>query len=106
MHGNTSTGTTLSMLKIYKYTEYKVSYFLIFQHFCLPNGLLTYRTAIRPGSTMPRAPVFSHNKSNRIGFTKLLFERKFIDFAMMLPFILYKLAFIFKSLTERSETCK
>ena len=32
---------------------------------CLP--------AVRPGSTMARAPIFSHNKGNCIVFTKLLF---------------------------------
>ena len=32
---------------------------------------------------MARAPVFSHNKGNHVGFTKLLFRRKFIHCAMM-----------------------
>ena len=90
--GNTSTCTPLSMLEIYsrclicilkvKYTEFKFSYFTRVR---LPASL----PAVRPGSTMARAPVFSHNKGNRIGFTKLLFRRKFIHCAMMLPFILY-----------------
>ena len=71
--GNLSTGTTLSMLKIYsrclmhvlkvKYTEFKFSYFTTVLP---PNGL----PAIRPGSTIARAPDFSHNNGNRIGFTK------------------------------------
>ena len=43
--------------------------FRTLHHFRLPNGL----TAVRPSSIMVRAPVFSHNKGNRIGFMKLLF---------------------------------
>ena len=45
--------------------------FLTLQHFCVPNGL----TAVKTGSTMARAPVFSHNKGNGTRFTKLLFRR-------------------------------
>ena len=59
--------------------------FLTLQQFRQPNGL----PAIRHGSTMARAPVFSHNKGNRVGFMKLLFQRKFIHCTMMLPLILY-----------------
>ena len=43
---------------------------------------------IRLSSTMARAPAYSHNKGNHVGFTKLLFQRKFIHSAVMLPFIL------------------
>ena len=58
--GNTSAGTTLSILKIYsrclicilKYTEFTL------QQFPLLNSLLACLPAIRPGSTMARAPVF------------------------------------------------
>ena len=66
--GNTSTATTLSMLKIYsrcliqllkvKYTEFKFSYFIYIQQFHLPNSLPNGLPAIRPGSTMARAPIF------------------------------------------------
>ena len=59
--------------------------FLTLQQIHLPNGL----PAVRPGSTMARAPVFSHNNGNRVGFTKPLFQRMFIHCAMVLPFILY-----------------
>ena len=59
--------------------------FLTLQHFHLSNGL----PAVRPDSIMARAPVFSQNKGNRVGFTKLLFQRKFVHCAMMFPFILY-----------------
>ena len=83
---NKSTGTTLSMLKIYSsclICILKVKYTSLFytRFVCWP--------AVRPGSTMARAPVFSHNNSNRVGFTKLLFRRTFIHCAMVLPFILY-----------------
>ena len=57
----------MCILKV-KYTEFTL------QQFCLPNGL----RAIRPGSTMARAPVFSHNKGYLVGFMKLLFRRMFI----------------------------
>ena len=43
--------------------------------------------AVRPGSTSATALKFLHNKGS--GFTKLLFQRTFIDCAMVLPFILY-----------------
>ena len=35
---------------------------------------------------MARALVFSHNKGNHVGFTKLLFRRKFIHCTMVLPY--------------------
>ena len=38
---------------------------------------------------MARTPVFSHNKGNHVGFIKLLFLRKFIHCAILLPFIIY-----------------
>ena len=91
----TSTGTTLSMLKIYsrylirilkvKYTEFKFSYFTIVSSAQWPAGL----PAIGPGSTTARAPVFSHNEGNCVGFTKLLFRRKFIhsQICFLLSFI-------------------
>ena len=62
---------------------------LTLQQFRLPNNLPAFLPTIRPGSTMDRALVFSHNKGNCTGFTKLLFQRKFIHSAMLLPFILY-----------------
>ena len=104
--GNTSTGTTLSTLKIYsrcliqvfkvKYTEFKISYFTTVSSACWSACL----PAVRPSSTMARAPVFSDNKGNRVGFTKLLFPKKVNSQRCDASFILYKLAFIFKSLTE------
>ena len=45
--------------------------------------------AVRPGSTSTTALEFLHNKGNRVGFMKLLFQRMFIHCAMVLPFILY-----------------
>ena len=57
--------------------------------------------AVRPGSASAMALEFLHNKGNRVGFTKLLFRRTFIHCAMVLPFILYQLAFVFKSLIEK-----
>ena len=78
--GNKSTGTTSSMPKIYsrclicilkvKYTEFNFPYFTTI--------LSAYQPAVRPCSTMARASVFSHNKGNHVGFTKLLFRRTFI----------------------------
>ena len=47
--------------------------FLTLQQFHLPNGLTNGQPAIRCGSTMARASVFSHNKGNRVGFMKPLF---------------------------------
>ena len=87
---NKSIGTTLSMLKIYSsclICILKVKYinFLTLQQIRLPNSL----PAVRPGSTMARAPVFSHNNGNRVGFTKPLFRITFIHCAMVLLFILY-----------------
>ena len=64
--------------------------FLTLQHFvCLTAFRLAYQPAVRPVSTIARAPVLSHNKGNHIRFTKLLFQRKFIYCTMVLPFILY-----------------
>ena len=45
--------------------------------------------AVRPSSASAMALEFLHHKSNRVGFTKPLFQRMFIHCAMMLPFILY-----------------
>ena len=67
--GNISTGTTLSILKIYsrclicilKVKMYRILSFLLYKS-QLPNGLLVFQPAIRPSSTMARAPVFSHNR--------------------------------------------
>ena len=56
--------------------------------------------AARPGCASAMALEFLCNKGNRIRFTKLLFQRTFIHCAMVLPFILYQLAFVFKSLIE------
>ena len=50
------------------------------------------------------APEFLNSKGNHVRFTKLLFQRTFIYYTKMFPLILYNLAFIFKSLTERWET--
>ena len=59
------------------------------QQFHLPNSPTACRPAVRPGYTMARAPVFSNNQGNCIGFTKMLFQRKFMNIVMILPFILY-----------------
>ena len=55
---------------------------------CLP--------AVRPGSTKPRDPVFSHNPYIIVRFTNLLFRRRFIHCMMVFPFIPYCLAFFLK----------
>ena len=47
------------------------------------------QSAIRPGSASATALEFLHNKGNRIGFTKLLFQRTFVYCTMVPPFILY-----------------
>ena len=47
------------------------------------------QSAVKPGSASAMALEFLHNKGNRVGFTKLLFRRRFIHCAMVLPFILY-----------------
>ena len=74
----------MHILKV-KYTEVNISYFTYNSFVCLTACL----PAIRSSSTMARAPVFSHNKRNCVRFMKLLYQRKFIHSAMMLPFILY-----------------
>ena len=71
-----------------------------------PNGgehrfcacLLARQPTIRPGSASATALEFLHNKSNHVGFTKLLFQITLIHCAMV-SFI--SLAFIFKLLKER-----
>ena len=45
--------------------------------------------AVRPGCANAMAPVYSHNKGNCVRFTKLLFQRMSIHYAMVVPFILY-----------------
>ena len=57
--------------------------------------------AIRPGCASATALEFLHSKGNRVRFTKLLFQKMFIHCTMVLPFILYMLAFLFKLFTER-----
>ena len=47
--------------------------FLTLQQFHLPNSL----PAIRPGSTMARAPVFFAKKGNRAGFTKPSCQKRY-----------------------------
>ena len=77
--GNTSIGKTCSMLKIYSrclihILKVKLSIhnlkFLTFQQFRLPDGLLACLPVIKPSFTKARAPVFSHNEGNHVGFTK------------------------------------
>ena len=87
----------MRILKV-NYTELN---FLTLQQFRLPNGLPACLPAVRPGSTMARAPVFSHKQGNRVGFMKPSFQKTFIHCAVVLPFILYWLAFVFKSLIEK-----
>ena len=45
-------------------------------------------TDIRPSSTGAKAPVFPHNQCMIVGFTNLLFPRKFIHCIMLPPFII------------------
>ena len=45
--------------------------------------------AIRPGCASVMALEFLHNKGNRVRFTKLLFQKKFIHCDMVLAIILY-----------------
>ena len=45
--------------------------------------------AVRPGWASTTALEFLHNKGNRVRFMKLLFQKTFIHYAMMLPFILH-----------------
>ena len=63
---------------------------------------------VRPGSTRPKAPVFSHNQCIIGRFTNLLFRRRFIQCAMVFPFIPYCLAFFLqkggKLLTKGENT--
>ena len=57
----------ICLLKV-KYTKFTL------QQIRLPNGLPACQTAglpaVRPGSTMDRAPFFSQNNGNRVGFTE------------------------------------
>ena len=76
--GHTCTGTTANDLIKMLNTHFKLNIqnFFTLQHFCQPNNLPNGPTslpAVRPGSTMARAPVFSHNEGNLVGFTKVLF---------------------------------
>ena len=59
--------------------------------------------AIRPSSTIPRAPVFSHNQCIIRQFTNLLFRRRFIHCAMVFHFISYCLAFFLKKVRSCSQ---
>ena len=61
------------------------SFCFFLQQFHLPNGLPACR---KTGSTMARAPVFSHNTGIIGGFTNLLFRRRFTYCAMLHLFIL------------------
>ena len=73
--------------------------FEIYPYFiCQPASQPASQSAIRPGSASATALEFLHNKGNHVGFTKLFFQRTFIHCAMVLPFILYQLAFVFKLL--------
>ena len=74
----------------FKSQIYRIQIFLLYNSFiCLTACWPASLPAVRPGFTMARAPMFSHNKGNCFGFMKLLYRRKFIHCAMMLPFILY-----------------
>ena len=52
------------------------------------NILSASLPTIKPSYAVATAPVFLPNQGNRIGFTKLLFQRTFIHCAIVLPFIL------------------
>ena len=89
---NKSIGTTLSMLKIYssclicilkvKYTKFKLFPLLYTRFVCLTACQTAGLPAVRPGSTIARASVFSHNNGNHVGFTKPLFRRTFIIYPL------------------------
>ena len=89
----------MRILKV-KYTELN---FLTLQQFRLPNGLPACLPAVRPGSTMARAPVFSHDTCIIGGFTNLLFRRRFAYCAMLHLFILPPFCFFFNIAHRRRE---
>ena len=72
-----------------------------FKNLKLTHILSISQPAVRPGSVSATALEFLNNKGNHVGFMKLLFRKMFIHCAMVLPFILYWLAFVFTSLIER-----
>ena len=52
------------------------------------------QTAITSGCAICMGPEFLHSKGNHVIFTKLLLQRMFIDYTMVLLFVLYYLAFL------------
>ena len=69
----------------FKSQIYRIEIFLLYNSFVCLTACLP---AIRPGSTMARSPVFSHNTCIIGGFTNLLFRRRFAYCAMLHLFIL------------------
>ena len=59
--------------------NFKNSKFTCISPACQPAS----QPAVRPGSTSAMALKFLYNKGNRVGFTKLLFQRTFIHCAMV-----------------------
>ena len=58
---------------------------------------------VRRSSTRPKAPVFSHNQCIIGRFTNLLLRRRFIQCAMVFPFIPFCLAFFLKKVRSCSQ---
>ena len=50
-----------------------------------PASLPACLPAVRPGCARSRAPEISHNRGDDGGFTKMLFQRRFIHCAMAIP---------------------
>ena len=61
------------------------------------HGLAACQPAIRQASTRSMPPDFSHNKGNRVRFTKLLFRLRFMHCAM--AFLLFFTVFLVLSLS-------
>ena len=67
------------------------------------HGLPVFPPAVRPGFASPRAPVLSHNQCIIGGFMNLLFQRRFIHWAMVFLFIPYYLAFFSKKVRTHEK---
>ena len=60
--------------------------------------------AVRPGCARCRAPEISHDKGNDVGFTKMLFRRRFTHCAMAISFILLSPSLFFFIPLARCES--
>ena len=74
----------LTVRSVENFKNFRTYQYLVWLPDCQP--------AIRPTSTRSMAPEFSHNKGNRVRFTKLLFWLRFIHCAMAFLFILHCLS--------------